>query len=74
MYLHFASEVLSPLVAQALCALLASFCATALFAAVAVDRFPGFNFKKRFLFLLCRYTVPLGIVSLFFYWLLFRQQ
>lgn len=68
----FASEVqgFSLLAAQAFCALLASICATALFAAIAVDRFQGFNFKRRFFFVLWRYTLPAGVFSSVIYWVI----
>ena len=67
----FVSEVqsFSLLAAQALCAVLASIGATALFATTAVDRFHGFNFKQRFLFVLWRYTLPAGAFSFAIYWL-----
>jgi hypothetical protein len=55
---------------QALCAALASICATALFAATAADRFQGVNFKRRFFFLLWRYTLPAGVFSFAIYWLI----
>jgi len=68
----FVAEVqsFSLLAGQALCAMLASICATALFAATAADRFQGVNFKQRFFFVLRRYTLPAGVFAFAIYWVI----
>ncbi len=72
MRIFFVSEVqsFSLLAGQALCAVLASICATALFAATAADRFQGVNFKQRFFFVLWRYTLPAGVFAFAIYWVI----